>query len=412
MILHLDGDGFFAACELLRRRDLRGKPVVVGEDRGIATAMNQEAKKAGIVRGMPIFQIRELHGNTVAVVPSHFDLYEHISHNCYNILKKYSPIVERYSIDECFVDLFHVPESEVVAYATKIQKELLGSLGVTYSCGIARTKALAKLGSKHKKPYGLTYVPEDRETAFLETISVHDVWGIGRALGPKLLKRNIYTARAFRDATRDALDGLDVKGVLELQDELKGLTRFEMHTTSEYQKSVESTRSFGSYSKERSFVFSELSKNIEVASERLNDLKVAGAHVSIFIKTALGRRYAECDLPHHTQDARIIIRSTEPLFERLWVPGTAYKATGISIHRCIPTTLVPNDLFGQSATYLDTSQKISEAIQKLKGLYGSSIVMLGSSLRSSTYRTARREVRDSHDPYIYGLPLPYLGEVR
>lgn len=411
MILHLDGDGFFAACELLRRRDLRGRPVVVGEERGIATAMNQEAKKAGIVRGMPIFQIRELHGSSVAVVPSHFDLYEHISQSCYTILKKYSPVVERYSIDECFVDLFHIAESDVVSYVTKIQKELYASLGVTYSCGIGRTKALAKLGSKHKKPHGLTYIPEERETAFLETISVHDVWGIGRALGPKLQQRGIYTARAFRDATRNNLDGLDVKGVLELQDELKGYNRFTINQTRDYQKSVESTRSFGSYSKERSFVFSELSKNVEVVSERMHDLKVAGLHASIFLKTALGRRYAECDLPHHTQDPRILIRSIEPLFNSLYKPETAYKATGISIHRCIPTTLVQNDLFGHNATYLDTSNRISEAVQKLKGLYGTSIVMLGSSLRSSEYRAKRREDRDSHDPYIYGLPLPYLGEI-
>lgn len=412
MILHLDGDGFFAACELLRRRDLRGKPVVVGEDRGIATAMNQEAKRVGIVRGMPVFQIREIHGNSVAVVPSHFDLYEHISQSCYSILKKYSPVVERYSIDECFVDLFHIPESEVVAYVSKIQKELRDSLGVTYSCGIARTKALAKLGSKHKKPYGLTYVPEDKETAFLESISVHDVWGIGRALAPKLMKLNIYTARAFRDATRDELDGLDVKGVLELQDELRGMKRFETRSSRGYQKSVESTRSFGTYSKERSFVFSELSKNIEVAGERLNDLHVAGKHASIFLKTPLGRRYADCELPHHTQDPRIIIRAIQPLFEKLWVPGTAYKATGITIQGCIPTALVQNDLFGHNATYLDTSQMISEAVQKLKGLYGASIVMLGSSMKSNQYRSARRDIRDSHDPYIYGLPLPYLGEVK
>jgi DNA polymerase-4/DNA polymerase V len=411
MILHLDGDGFFAACELLRRRDLRGKPVVVGEDRGIATAMNREAKQIGIVRGMPIFQIRELHGNTVAIVPSHFDLYEHISQSCYTILKKHAPVVERYSIDECFVDLFHVSESEMVSFVSAIQKELYDQLGVTYSCGIGRTKALAKLGSKYKKPYGLTYIPEDTETTFLESISVLDVWGIGRALGPKLQKRGIYTARAFRDASRDRLDGLDMKGVLELQDELRGFQRFITNPTRSYQKSVESTRSFGAYSKERSFVFSELSKNIEVASERLLDLKVAGIHISIFLKTALGRRYAECDLPHHTQDPRILIRSAEVLFDSLYVPGTAYKATGISIHRCIPISLVPNDLFGQNETYLDTFKKVSEAVQKLRGFYGGSIVMLGSSLQATEVRSKKREVRDQKDPYIYGLPLPYLGEV-
>jgi DNA polymerase-4/DNA polymerase V len=411
MILHLDGDGFFAACELLRRRDLRGKPMVVGEERGIATAMNQEAKKVGVERGMPVFQIRELFGSRVAVVPSHFDLYEHISQSCYTILTRYSPRVERYSIDECFVDLFHVPESELVHTVSKLQKELLASLGVTYSCGIGRTKALAKLGSKHNKPFGLTHITEESETAFLEALPVGKIWGIGRRLEPKLLQRGIRTARAFRDATPDELLGLDDKHIIELQDELRGLTRYTFNHTREYQKSVESTRSFGSYTKERSFVFSELSKNVEVVSERLHDLGVAGDRAHMFLKTALGRRYAEFELPTHTQDPRIILRHAQGAFEQLWVPGTAYKATGITITSCIPTHLVQHDLFGQTEAYLDTSTRITEAILKLKGLYGSQIVMLGSSLRATIGRNTRREARDQHDPYIYGLPLPYLGEV-
>ncbi|HEY4512550.1 MAG TPA: DNA polymerase IV, partial [Candidatus Paceibacterota bacterium] len=58
-ILHLDGDAFFASCEIARRPDLKNKPVVIGEERGIACAFSYEAKKLGIHRGMPIFKIRK-----------------------------------------------------------------------------------------------------------------------------------------------------------------------------------------------------------------------------------------------------------------------------------------------------------------------------------------------------------------
>jgi nucleotidyltransferase/DNA polymerase involved in DNA repair len=411
MILHLDGDSFFASCELLRRRDLLGTPMVVGEERGIATAMNQEAKALGVIRGMPVFQIRAVFGKQVTVVPSHFDLYEHISNACYHILTKYSLIIERYSIDECFVDISHVPLADVYATVAALQAELKASLGVTYSCGIARTKALAKLGSKHKKPFGITHVTEAMESTFLEATPLSAVWGIGRALEPKLLQRGIRSARAFRDASRMQLKGIDMKGVLELQDELRGNNRFTITSVRKSQKSVESTRSFGSYSKERSFVLSELSKNIEVVSERLVDLGVVGSSARIFLKTALGRSYAQCELPHHTQDARIIFRSVQAAFKSLWIANTAYKATRISINDCKPIGEIQNSLFEQNETYPDTHNSLTETITKLKSAHGSSIIMLGSSLQSSAYRKGRKEARDVLDPYLYGLPLPYLGEV-
>jgi nucleotidyltransferase/DNA polymerase involved in DNA repair len=101
LFLHADGDSFFVACELTMMPELRGKPVIVGEDRGIAVAMSPEAKKLGVTRGMPTFRIKKLFPQVV-ILPHHFELYHDISERMQNVLSSYARDVEEYSIDECF----------------------------------------------------------------------------------------------------------------------------------------------------------------------------------------------------------------------------------------------------------------------------------------------------------------------
>ena len=93
MILHVDGDAFFAACEVSRRPDLRGKPVVTGRERGIVTAATYEAKKLGISRATPIHEVRS-HFPQVTILPSDYELYATISKRMYAITRRHALLVE------------------------------------------------------------------------------------------------------------------------------------------------------------------------------------------------------------------------------------------------------------------------------------------------------------------------------
>jgi len=103
-ILHVDGDAFFASCEVARNPALKGKPVVTGQERGIASALTYEAKALGVVRGMSIREIRKRYPSVV-VLPSDYATYSLYSRRMYSIVRRYSPCVDEYSIDECFADL-------------------------------------------------------------------------------------------------------------------------------------------------------------------------------------------------------------------------------------------------------------------------------------------------------------------
>ena len=102
--VHIDGDAFFASCEQSRRPKLQGRPVVTGKERGIAASMSYEAKARGVTRGMRLADIRKICPEAV-ILPSDYETYSLLSKRFFAIVRRYTPDVEEYSIDECFADL-------------------------------------------------------------------------------------------------------------------------------------------------------------------------------------------------------------------------------------------------------------------------------------------------------------------
>src|SRR5580698_137784 len=160
-ILHVDGDSFFASSEIARDPTLKGKPVITGKERGIVSAMTYDVKRAGVTRGMILSEARRICPDAI-ILPSDYETYSIFSERMYAIVRRYSPTVEEYSIDECFADLTGLRQSLRMNYpqmAHAIKADLHRELGMTFSVGLSATKVLAKLGSKWKKPDGLTCIP-------------------------------------------------------------------------------------------------------------------------------------------------------------------------------------------------------------------------------------------------------------
>ncbi|MDE2020754.1 MAG: DNA polymerase IV, partial [Patescibacteria group bacterium] len=103
-ILHIDGDAFFASCEQSRDPKLKGRPVVTGKERGIAASMSYEAKARGVTRGMRLSEIRRVCPEVV-LLPSDYETYSILSKRFFDLVRRYTPDVEEYSIDECFADI-------------------------------------------------------------------------------------------------------------------------------------------------------------------------------------------------------------------------------------------------------------------------------------------------------------------
>ena len=158
--VHIDCDAFFASVEQALNPELKGRPVITGKERGIAAAMSYEAKRLGVTRGMRLFEIRKLCPQAV-LLPSDYETYSLYSKRLYAILRRFTPDIEEYSIDEAFAELSGLRRIYRTSYeqiALKIKETAEKELGITVSVGLSLTKSLAKICSKQNKPSGFTCV--------------------------------------------------------------------------------------------------------------------------------------------------------------------------------------------------------------------------------------------------------------
>ena len=191
-VLHADLDAFYASVEQLMDPSLRGRPVAVGG--GVVLAASYEAKAYGVSAGMAGWRARALCPDLV-FAPGHFSEYQRLGDLFTEVMKDFTPAVERISIDEAFMDvagsihLFGSPG--VIAEALRLR--VRAELGLPVSVGVARTKHLAKIASQVAKPDGLVVVEPDREGDFLAPLPVGLIWGVGPATRARLAARGVQT---------------------------------------------------------------------------------------------------------------------------------------------------------------------------------------------------------------------------
>ena len=186
-ILHIDGDSFFASCEIALDPKLEGRPVWVGGGRrgdGIVIAANRLAKKYGIKTGTACFEAKRLCPNGVLCRP-HYDDYRELSRQMFKILEDYAPTLVPYSIDEGFLDLTSFDEhlwrnTTSTDYVQGIRQRIMNETRLPVTAGLANSAKLAKLATDAAKGTGFIEVPPGQEKDFLNNRPVSEMSGIGK----------------------------------------------------------------------------------------------------------------------------------------------------------------------------------------------------------------------------------------
>ncbi len=195
VIAHLDFDAFFAAVEEKRDPTLRGKPVIVGGgERGVVSTANYVARRYGVHSAMPIRTARRLCPHGIYLSGDH-KLYYEYSKRLMDILDQYSPLVEKMSLDEAYIDLTGTEKlfGPPVETARLIQARVADELKLSISVGVAANKLLAKVASDYDKPGGFTVVPAGQEADFLAPLPVERLPGVGPVLLGQLRDRGVAT---------------------------------------------------------------------------------------------------------------------------------------------------------------------------------------------------------------------------
>jgi DNA polymerase IV len=404
-IIHFDGDSFFASVEQVLDFRLRGKPLVTGGERGAITSASIEAKRLGINRGVPMRAAREMCPGLV-VKNSDYLSYSIFARRMYSLVREFASNVEEYSIDECFADITGLDRAYGKSYAeiaNMIKEKLETSLGLTFGVGLGPSKVLAKVASKHRKPGGFTEITLESLPGFLESLPVGKVWGIGAALSRQLGKLKINTAEDLVESAEAWLEASGVNRPLrEIRLELMGYSINPVDNTYELPKSLIKSRTFSPPSREREFVFSQLSKNVELACAAARRENLRPRDIYFYLKTQ-AFTYAGFNISLATPTASPveIMKWVAKHFDEVYVPGELYRATGVALKR-FAFTEIQYDLFGEGFEREKYSQ-VFRSVDKVARKFGEGTLYLASSHKALRHS---RSIPEKH------LDIPFVGTVR
>lgn len=382
-IMHLDADAFFASCEQAVHPELRGRPVITGKERGIVAAASYEAKARGVERGMRLFEAKKVCPDVV-LLPSDYETYSLFSVRMFEILRRFSPDVEEYSIDEAFVDLTGLRRSYHGPYETiaeKMQQAVETELGITVSAGVSLTKVLAKIGSKHKKPRGLTVIPGREIHRYLQDLPVQKVWGIGPNTAAFLSKFGITTALDFARKDEAFVKKHLSKPYHEIWHELNGRSVYPVTTESKsgYQ-SVSKAKTFTPPSTDEAFVFAQLAKNLENACIKARRYRLAATRLVLFLRrqdfTSTG---VEIKLTRPTAFPAELFGVLREGFQRLFRADAPYRQTGVVLAGLVAEEGIQYTLFDDTAK-IEKMARVYEAMDELARKFGKHTLLHAASL--------------------------------
>ena len=247
-VVHLDADAFFVSCELSMKPELRGtKCAVGGRERGIISSASYEARACGVYTPMPTKLALKVCPDLI-LLPHTSGIYSKKSREMFELCETLTPIVQRNSIDEGYLDLgpcaFRTAR-EIENRVRALQQRIWDDLQIPTSFGIATNKLVAAIASKANKPKGFTAVSPGGEAAYLAPLKISVIPGVGKKSEERLAAAGIQlVGDVFKLSERELKDHFG-SGWSEMLAMARGEDDREVHTEHEDAKSYSTQETFG-----------------------------------------------------------------------------------------------------------------------------------------------------------------------
>ncbi len=405
-ILHIDGDAFFTSCEEAIHPEFKGKPLITGGERGIVACASYAAKRMGVKRGVPLHQARILCPDLI-ILPSDYETYSLFSRRMFNIIRRFTPQVEEYSIDEAFADITGMRRALHASYEAitlRIKRQIEKELGIGVSAGLSLTKVLAKIASKHQKPDGLTIIPGRSIARYLQPLPVEKIWGIGHATTSYLNKMGVKTALEFARLPEETVKKRFTKPGIEIWRELRGDSVYPVVTEekSSY-ASISKTKTFAPPTSDREYLFAHLLRNLESACIKARRHTLTPRKIVAFLKkNNFDTAGTEVKLTRPSAYPLELSPLLTDLFHQIYRERERYRATGIILLDLVPDTTVQYSLF-ENPLKAEKIRDLYEAADSLSGKYGKHTMHLGGShLIEERGKGARGEPTVREQTRLYG----------
>jgi DNA polymerase IV len=385
IILHVDMDAFFASVEQLDCPALRGQCVVVGgSHRGVVAAASYEARKYGIHSAMPIFQAKSRCPH-LKIVPPRRRRYAELSSRIMALLRTFSPLVEPISIDEAFVDftgcrrLHGSPRETAMAVKHRITAETR----LTCSVGMAPNKFLAKIASDLNKPDGFAIIAPEAVPAFIETLAIEKVPGVGARTRKLLMDMGIVYLGQVRHLSEERLvRRLGVFGH-RLMTLANGQDDSAVTPESEA-KSVSSEITLNQDTVDKRVLTVHLLAQADAVARQLRQHNVRARTLTLKLRTADFQRHTRsCTLQTPTQSSDAIYEAAASLLSAFTL-SQAVRLVGIGASGLLPQSVpVQQPLFSEGTVPHLRWERLDRTLDAITERYGRNAVLRGTLTKNS-----------------------------
>lgn len=372
-IIHLDLDSFFVSVERLINSKLNGKPVVIGSlsGRGVVSSCSYEARKYGVHSAMPMKMVRQLCADAI-VVRGDMDLYSKYSGMVTDIIAERSPVYEKASIDEHYIDLTGMDRFfGSQKWAQELRREIIKQTGLPISWGLSVNKTVSKIATGEAKPNGEKEVPGQFVKPFLNPLPISKIPMIGEKTFHLLRSMGVATIGTLGQIPPEMIEKVLGKNGIEIWKKANGIDSTPVIPYWE-QKSISAERTFDTDTTDLALLNSTLVKMVEKIAYELRSEEKLTSCITVKI------RYSNFDT--HTLQQRIsytcfdhkLLSLAKSLFEKLYQRRMLIRLIGVKFSHLVRGTPQLN-LFEDTPELVHLYQEID----KMRKRYGRNIISRG-----------------------------------
>ena len=342
IIFHIDVNSAFLSWSAVKRvreggDDIRLVPSVVSGDpsdrRSIITAASIPAKKLGIKTAQPVSMALRTCPSLV-IVRGDWQWYKQCSQGFIAICRNYSPVLQQFSIDECFLDMTQrCGGRDPVAVATRLKDEIKNRLGFTVNVGVGSNKLLAKMASDFEKPDKVHTLWLDEVPAKMWPLGVRDLLWVGRKTEERLVSYGIDTIGDLARLPMRSLTRLvGSKFAAQLHENANGRDDSPVETESQEAKSYSAERTFPKDLSDPKDIDRALFGVACIVAHRIRRDDFRASTVSIFVKYRdFSVVQRQCRMPRPTDVTAVILNEARRLLAEAWDGVTPIRQVGLGV---------------------------------------------------------------------------------
>ena len=369
-IVHLDLDTFFVSCERLMDRKLNNIPVLIGgtSDRGVVAACSYESRQFGIHSGMSMKMARLLCPDAI-VIRGNSSVYTKFSEMVTDIIKEQSPLFEKSSIDEFYVDVTGMDKFfGTYLWAKELREKIIKETMLPISVGLSINKTVSKVGTTEAKPNNFINIPDGSEKSFLAPLSVKKIPMVGTKTYNLLRSMGIEKVKTVQEMPVQLMESVLGKNGTSLWKKAQGVDNSPVIAWHE-RKSISMERTFEKDSTDIIKMKSILTAMAENLSYQLRVGNKLTACVAVKIRYSDFQTYSKQRRIHYTSLDHTLISTTLELFDALYQRRVLIRLIGVRFSHLVGGSYQIR-LFEDSEKLI----KLYQSMDRIRSRYGQKAV--------------------------------------